>query len=59
MKEHVNDNQVRDYDVVLDAEFGTSGTPERTAAEEQADAFYSGQINRDVRKGEKVTKSEK
>ena len=39
MKEQVNDNQVRDYDVVLDAE-------------EQAYAFYSGQIIRDVRKGE-------
>jgi len=58
MKEHVNDNQVRDYDVVLDAEFGTRGTPERTAAEEQAYAFYSGQIIRDVRRGEKVTQSE-
>lgn len=58
MKEHVNDNQIRDYDVVLDAEFGASGTPERVAAEEQAYAFYSGQIIRDVRKGEKVTQSE-
>jgi len=58
MKEHVNDNQIRDYDVVLDAEFGASGTPERVAAEEKAYAFYSGQIIRDVRKGEKVTQSE-
>ena len=58
MKEHVNDHQVRDYDVVLDAEFGAPGTPERASAEEQAYAFYSGQIIRDVRKGEKVTQSE-
>ena len=58
MKEHVNDHQVRDYDVVLDAEFGAPGTPERSAAEEQAYAFYSGQIIREVRKGEKVTQSE-
>ena len=49
---------VRDYDVVLDKEFGAPGTPERAAAEEQAFAFYSGQIIRDVRKGEKVTQSE-
>lgn len=57
-KEHVNDNKVRDYDVVLNAEFGAPGTPERAAAEEQAYAFYSGQIIREVRKGEKVTQSE-
>jgi DNA-binding XRE family transcriptional regulator len=58
MRQHVNDNQVRDYDVALDAEFGASGTPERVAAEEQAYAFYSGQIIRDARREEKVTQSE-
>jgi len=58
MRQHVNDNQVRDYDVVLDAEFGAPGTPERVAAEEQAYAFYSGQIIRDARREEKVTQSE-
>ena len=58
MKEHVNDNQIRDYDVVLDAEFGVPGSPERVTAEEQAYAFYSGQLIRDARKGEKVTQSE-
>ena len=57
-KEHVNDYQIRDYDVVLNKEFGAPGTPERAAAEEQAYAFYSGQIIRDVRKSEKVTQSE-
>ena len=41
MKKHMNDNQIRDYDKVLDAEFGAPGTPERIAAEEQARAFYS------------------
>lgn len=46
MKEHENDNNIRDYDVVLDAEFGRPGSPERTAAEEQAYAFYSDQIIR-------------
>ena len=58
MKEHVNDNQIRDYDVVLDAEFGQVGSAERMAAEEEAYAFYSGQIIRDARKGEKVTQQE-
>ena len=58
MEEHVNDNKIRDYDVVLDAEFGAPGTPERVAAEEQAYAFYSGQILRDARKEEKVTQAE-
>lgn len=55
MKEHVNDNQIRDYDVVLDAEFGQPRSAERMAAEEEAYVFYSGQIIRDARKGEKVT----
>ena len=58
MKEHENDNQIRDYDVVLDAEFGTPGTPERAEAEERAYAFYSGQILRDARKEEKMTQAE-
>ena len=58
MTEHVNDYQIRDYDVVLDQEFGVSGTPERAAAEEEAYAFYSGQILRDARKQEKVTQAE-
>lgn len=58
MAEHVNDNQVRDYDVVLDAEFGAPGTTERAAAEERAFAFYSGQIIRNARKGENVTQAE-
>ena len=41
MKKHMNDNQIRDYDKVLDVEFGAPGTPERIVAEEQAHAFYS------------------
>lgn len=57
MKRHINDNQIRDYDKVLDAEFGAPGTPERAAAEEQACAFYSGQMIRDARKEENVTQA--
>ncbi|MBP5397046.1 MAG: helix-turn-helix transcriptional regulator [Bacteroidales bacterium] len=58
MKQHVNDFQIRDYDAVLDAEFGAPGTPERAIAEERAYAFYSGQILRDARKEEKITQAE-
>lgn len=58
MAEHVNDNQIRDYDVVLDAEFGVPGSPERARAEEDAYAFYSGQIIRVFRRSERVTQSE-
>ena len=53
-----NDHQIRDYDVVLDAEFGKSGTPERTRAIEDAYAFYSGQILYSARKAAGITQSE-
>jgi ribosome-binding protein aMBF1 (putative translation factor) len=58
MTEHQNDHEIRDYDIVLDAEFGAPGTPERAAAEEQAYSLYSGQIIRDARKSENVTQAE-
>ncbi|MCF0164051.1 MAG: helix-turn-helix transcriptional regulator [Bacteroidales bacterium] len=53
-----NDHQIRDYDLVLDAEFGKIGTPERMEAEEKAYAFYTGQIIEDARKRAKVTQAE-
>jgi transcriptional regulator with XRE-family HTH domain len=43
---------------VLDAEFGKSGTPERTRAIEDAYAFYSGQILYSARKAAGITQSE-
>ena len=55
---HTNDHQIRDYDLVLDAEFGKQGTSERIEAEEKAYAFYTGQIIVDARKKAKVTQSE-
>ena len=58
MTEHVNDHQIRDYDAVLDAEFGAPGTPERLEAEDQAYAFYSGQILRNARREERMTQAE-
>ena len=53
-----NDHQIRDYDIVLDAEFGKSGTPERAKAIEEAYSFYSGQILHTARKAAGVTQSE-
>ena len=60
MKKHMNDNQIRDYDKVLDAEFGAPGTPERIAAEEQARAFYSehlsGKVSALIGEGGKIAR---
>lgn len=53
-----NDHQIRDYDIVLDAEFGKPGTPERAKAIEDAYTFYSGQILYSARKSAGVTQSE-
>lgn len=44
MLEYINDDQIRDYDVVLDVEFGAPGTPERAESEKQAFAVYHEQV---------------
>lgn len=56
--EHVNDKIIRDYDSVLDEKYGKLGSPERTKFEEEAYAFYSGQLIRDARKDARVTQAE-
>ena len=53
-----NDHQIRDYDIVLDTEFGKIGTPERASSIEEAYAFYSGQILHTARKAAGVTQAE-
>lgn len=53
-----NNHQIVDYDAVLDGKFGAEGTPERLAAEENAYAFYTGQIIEDTRKKAKITQAE-
>ena len=53
-----NNYQIVDYDKVLDEKFGKEGTPERLKAEEEAYAFYTGQILKDARKESKVTQAE-
>ena len=54
----VNNHKTSNYDLVLDAEFGMPGTPERAKAEEDAFAFYSGQIIREARRKAKVSQTE-
>ena len=49
---------IQDYDVVLDKLYGKEGTPERNQFEENAYAYYSGQILRNARKEAKVTQAE-
>ena len=53
-----NNHKIVDYDVVLDDKFGKEGTVERMKAEDNAYAFYTGQILLDARKQSKVTQSE-
>lgn len=53
-----NNHQIVDYDIVLDAKFGKEGTSERAKAEDDAYAFYTGQILLDARKEAKITQSE-
>lgn len=52
------DNIVRDYDAVLDAEYGKPGTPEREAFRAEAEAFYAGQILKESRKEAHMTQGE-
>lgn len=53
-----NDHQIRDYDIVLDARFGKTGSPEREQALDDARNFYTGQILHDARKEVKMTQSQ-
>jgi DNA-binding XRE family transcriptional regulator len=53
-----NNHKIVDYDAVLDAKFGKEGTPSRTAAEEKAFAFYTGQIIENARKEAKMTQTD-
>ena len=56
--EHINDHTIRDYDIVLDKEFGAPGTAQRIKAEEEALEAYSCQVLRDIRKEVKMTQAE-
>ena len=47
-----------DVDAQLNEFFGEPGTPERRAAEQRADAFFTGQIIEEARKKAKLTQEE-
>lgn len=49
---------IYDISAELAAEYGEHGTPERAKFDEEAYAFYTGQIILDARKSEKMTQSE-
>ncbi len=53
-----NNHQIIDYSAVLEKKYGKHGTEERTAFDEEAYSFYTGQIIHDVRKSAKVTQAE-
>ena len=55
---HKNDGQIRNYSRVLDQKYGATGTPERAQFEAEAEAFYSGQMIREVRKEAGMTQME-
>lgn len=52
------DNMLTDISAELDKEFGVLGTPERARFDEEAYAFYTGQILLDARREAKVTQSQ-
>ena len=47
-----------DVDAQLDAAFGKEGTPERKAAEDRANAFFTGQLIEEARKKANMTQAE-
>ncbi len=55
---NTKEGMIRDYDKVLDELYGKDGTPERERFEEEAYAFYSGQILHDARKEAGITQVE-
>jgi len=52
------DNMITDVSTELEKEFGKHGTPERAKFDDEAYAFYTGQILLQARKEAKVTQSE-
>lgn len=55
---NTKENLLTDISAELAKEFGETGTPERARFDEEAYAFYTGQILLDARKEAKVTQSE-
>ena len=55
---NTKNNLIQDYDAVLDSLYGKEGTAERNKFEEDAYAYYTGQILRDARKEAKISQAE-
>ena len=55
---NTKENMITDISAELDQEFGAPGTPQREQFDEEAYAFYTGQLLHDARKEAKVTQSE-
>lgn len=53
-----NDHKIRNYSEVLDSKYGKPGSPERISFEEEAYAFYTGQIILEARKKAHMTQAE-
>ncbi len=53
-----NNHKITDYSAVLEQQYGKPGTPERAEFDEEAYAFYTGQVVLEARKEAKVTQSE-
>ncbi len=51
-------NMITDISAELEQKYGVPGTPERERFDEEAYAFYTGQILQEARKEAKVTQSE-
>ena len=54
----IKENMLIDISAELEKEFGVPGTPERAKFDEEAYAYYTGQILLEARKEAKVTPSE-
>jgi len=54
----INNHKIRSYSVVLEKKYGSHGTPERAKFDEDAYAFYTGQILLDARKNARLTQEE-
>lgn len=53
-----NNHKITDYSAVLEQQYGKTGTLERAKFDEEAYAFYTGQVLIEARKEAKVTQSE-
>lgn len=53
-----DENMIQDYDAILDERYGAEGTPQRAKFEENAYAYYSGQILKEARKNARLSQIE-